>query len=353
MSGALLECYIDQLSADIAFCKDAGTTMRDHSNGAVQLFINVCSAWTDIALSNPALWTRVACNFRGYSFFLRLWFERARNYPLWIHLDGALDEDVVELLQEYALQIRHLEISDYEYCQLLTTLAAGSFTSLHTLIIGSLTRSADEYGTPLDTTIPEVMTLLGLFPNLVECTVDTHVNVHDGRDSEEVIEEVITLPRLTRFSFLRGTEEEEDVLSYLTLPVLNELVLRLRGTSDKELLGFLQRCSPPLQTLVLGFPSTYSDGIVTLEKALRLVPSLTHLELRSLHENFTDDFITALGLDQSSGLLPNLRALKIEHARNVPVETHNTYTLMRRAISARRPQLACFHLQFTRTEDFG
>ncbi|KAJ6541783.1 hypothetical protein B0H19DRAFT_883727, partial [Mycena capillaripes] len=53
------------------------------------LFLHVCSAWTNIALSTPALWAAVRIAFpcaEGFKEGLQAWLRRAGNNPLSICL---------------------------------------------------------------------------------------------------------------------------------------------------------------------------------------------------------------------------------------------------------------------------
>ncbi|KAJ6558227.1 hypothetical protein B0H19DRAFT_132460 [Mycena capillaripes] len=60
-------------------------------NNVPMLLLNICSAWTDIALSTPDLWTAINITFpsaEGSEDGARTWLQRAGNCPLSISLVG-------------------------------------------------------------------------------------------------------------------------------------------------------------------------------------------------------------------------------------------------------------------------
>ncbi|KAJ7774955.1 hypothetical protein B0H16DRAFT_1263680, partial [Mycena metata] len=52
---------------------------------APMLLLNICNAWTNIALSNPALWAAVCMRYPCDE-LLQIWLQRARGYPLSVTL---------------------------------------------------------------------------------------------------------------------------------------------------------------------------------------------------------------------------------------------------------------------------
>ncbi|KAJ7896344.1 hypothetical protein B0H14DRAFT_2333362 [Mycena olivaceomarginata] len=57
------------------------------------LLLNVCNAWSAIALSTPAVWSAIQINFpctEGLTQLLPIWFQCAGNQPLYISLCGDL-----------------------------------------------------------------------------------------------------------------------------------------------------------------------------------------------------------------------------------------------------------------------
>ncbi|KAJ6463991.1 hypothetical protein C8R45DRAFT_1107568 [Mycena sanguinolenta] len=118
---------------------------------------------------------------------------------------------------------------------------------------------------------------------------------------------LVTLPtlRCLEFSALRTGS---DVLTHLSLPALETLhIASLQQAPFTDLLLFLQRCAPPLRELVLrGARSTFP--FPRLNECLRLLPSLTHLEVWAPFADLDTELFTALA--DSESLLPNLRTLR-------------------------------------------
>jgi hypothetical protein len=79
------------------------------------LFLNVCHAWSDIALATPTLWAGVHIVFpcaRGFKEGLTVWLECARNRPLSVLLEGVFDHDIVSIIWGHGQELQHLEICD-------------------------------------------------------------------------------------------------------------------------------------------------------------------------------------------------------------------------------------------------
>ncbi|KAJ7649946.1 hypothetical protein FB45DRAFT_997139, partial [Roridomyces roridus] len=87
---------------------------QPHAHLVPTLLLNICHAWTDIALSTPALWASISIVFpraRGFENLLGLWFLRAGNHSLRVSLAGALDWLVAESIWRHAAQLENLAIS--------------------------------------------------------------------------------------------------------------------------------------------------------------------------------------------------------------------------------------------------
>ncbi|KAJ7908872.1 hypothetical protein B0H13DRAFT_2015688, partial [Mycena leptocephala] len=62
---------------------------RPSAHTAPMLLLNVCHAWTHIALSTSILWAAIHLDSPGIQ-ISEIWLQRARNYPLSISLHGSL-----------------------------------------------------------------------------------------------------------------------------------------------------------------------------------------------------------------------------------------------------------------------
>ncbi|KAJ6624183.1 hypothetical protein B0H10DRAFT_1785072, partial [Mycena sp. CBHHK59/15] len=59
------------------------------ANHAPMILLNICGAWTKIALSAPALWANIHAQFprsEGFKELFQTWLDRARGCPLNISL---------------------------------------------------------------------------------------------------------------------------------------------------------------------------------------------------------------------------------------------------------------------------
>ncbi|KAJ7680112.1 hypothetical protein B0H17DRAFT_1182130 [Mycena rosella] len=266
------------------------------------LFLNICNAWTDIALSTPALWEAIQIQFpraTGFSQLLATWLSRARNRLLSLSLHGTFDEDDATIVRGYAEKLRSLEIySDDADC--LDLLEGMSCPSLETLNI-SLLHNA--YGEITSYSLYQTLNMLRVAPNLVECTFDNLSTFADSRTGH------LVLPTLRSLAF--GRYSNDEILKFLTLPALEILSLAMVNVSPKDVASFLKRSSPPLQKLIMARQYTYRPlDFTELDECLRLVPTLTHLELSG-----PGDYPTLFAsLADSPSLVPNLLSIQIDHS---------------------------------------
>jgi hypothetical protein len=236
------------------------------------------------------------------------------------------------ILPQYAEQLKYLEIHEEELHDGFLT-DVGSLSCLETLTIGALWDENEEMEAfPLSQTLA----LLRLAPNLVKCSFrDVPIHVDNANEEKLALPSLRYLTFSTDHKILRS---DDEILRHLSLPALETLFLPFSDISCPEFSQFLERSLPPLQKLVAGdeyIPLEYRE----LDRCLRLVPSLTYLELYVLENIFLDGFFSALA-DFPSDLLPNLRTLKIQHnSRSTPPES--SYQMLLRALSVRRTQLLC------------
>ncbi|KAJ7727242.1 hypothetical protein B0H16DRAFT_1894536 [Mycena metata] len=224
------------------------------------LFLNICNTWTDIALSTPALWDAIELDFRGAD-CLRSWLPRSGKRMLTIALYRGLDHSVVEVLNQYATQIKHLTLREEADDELHTlAVAVESFPQLGTLIMGGLLDEYDDYAIFSSSV---VLNLLRLAPNLVEFTLEAVDGLHVA-DSPNLI-----LSRLTSLKFNR-LYDAEGILLHLTTPALETLDLPHDSITNATFSLFFRRSSPPLEKLVL----SYSRGDL-----IQVPSSVRHLEL--------------------------------------------------------------------------
>ncbi|KAF7352423.1 F-box domain-containing protein [Mycena venus] len=299
---------------------------------------SVCSAWREIALATPILWSELVLRFHRMPSGLappqrpglmegcidrRL--TRARGCPLTLHIECRGTEgfplsrlrDIIHRWS-HRLQYLHLDIGGRDMSQL--ELDSVSFPLLHGVTLDCaynphLHRSrrlfADaprfhdlcllsktEIYIPLEFSLPWLqltkfegalhdLSLFTLAPNLCEA-----ISLFDPVGHSTVI----THPNLR--SLTTRADSRTDILKYLTLPGLQHLIVSYLPIRD-SLVDFLSRSSPPLISLSVG----EKYGTHFNNWARSLPSTLESLEIR--------DAGSADGLVDPSILdaLPNLRTL--------------------------------------------
>ncbi|KAF7361495.1 F-box domain-containing protein [Mycena sanguinolenta] len=270
------------------------------------LLLNICSAWTVIALSTPNLWASARICFPcadGLPQILPLWFQRARTQPLTIFLHGDFlyyDHDVSDIIWQHAPRLKTLKISDDvqevddesdtddPHIDLFGSSTPGPLPLLNSLTIRG---PVDGRGFLRS----QILLLLRLAPNIVECFLD-RVELEDEH-LLHLTAEKLHLPSLRRLSCINDIfrrDANSMLLSCFTLPALETLSLSMRiAASGDALLSFLARSSPPLRSLILMGPFR-SAAAAQLPRCLRLIPTLATLEMRSPDTQLVDSLFTAL-----------------------------------------------------------
>ncbi|KAF7333503.1 hypothetical protein MVEN_02366500 [Mycena venus] len=210
------------------------------SQSAPRLFMSICNAWADIALSTPALWTSIHLGSRGAR-ILEVWLRRARNCDLSLSFHRNLDPSITTILREYAGQVKKLDLCDRNLDGFALE-GLGPFARLQTLKVSAALNEDYEFEA---FSFPKLVGLLRLAPNLMECILENvHVNVYTP-------EEKVILPHLRSFKFgdsdsiNRHNMGDDDILHYLSLPALDTLTLPVDTISSEDLTLFLKRSSPP------------------------------------------------------------------------------------------------------------
>ncbi|KAJ7102749.1 hypothetical protein C8R44DRAFT_887490 [Mycena epipterygia] len=65
------------------------------------LLLNICNAWTEIALSTPALWASIHISFptdNGFNELVAIWLKCACNHPLCLSLHNIFNHGFTTLL---------------------------------------------------------------------------------------------------------------------------------------------------------------------------------------------------------------------------------------------------------------
>ncbi|KAJ7453657.1 hypothetical protein B0H11DRAFT_271519 [Mycena galericulata] len=315
------------------------------------LLLNICTAWTDVALSTPALWADIRvvfprANLKGFRELLAIWLQRAHNRPLSISLSNPFDEGVAPIVWEHGQHLKRLELhhdrDDFDI-DLLGCSSPGPLPLLQTLVIRRSANQPDASYYPLSSGYrgPQILELLRLAPNLLECRLAMRPVY-----GPDVIQERLVLPALRRLKFealARDRRSNDCILKHLTIPRLETLSLPMSHVDFDDLLAFMKRSSPPLQELVLGAGSVVDDRQQLVE-CLRLVPILTHLDMRWPPTASVEELFSTLA-QSPSVFLPNLRSWTIRLHLRADISDSSWEALLR-ALTARRSQIQIVHVKF-------
>ncbi|KAJ7649835.1 hypothetical protein FB45DRAFT_1017272 [Roridomyces roridus] len=176
------------------------------------LFLNICTAWTNISVSIPALWDTIEIMFPRHKSFdkvLDKWLQRARGRPLHISLEGAVDADVAACIWQYSTSLRRLDISfealpkyDKPHDLLGGNMPQAPLPCLQTLYI---------YGIfDVFCSWDPVLELLGLSPNLVDLSL-RNTSFSDG----DYVDKDLVLPNLRELEYT-GSSLDGGTLSWLS-----------------------------------------------------------------------------------------------------------------------------------------
>ncbi|KAJ7490756.1 hypothetical protein FB451DRAFT_1552378 [Mycena latifolia] len=303
------------------------------------LFINICNSWTNIALSTSALWANLALRLPRqltpeYKEFFSGWLGRAGAHPLSLWLSGWADEEVGVIVSKHAHHLQKLDLD------LLTdphgVFPCGNiFPCLKTLSIRDMPHSL--------CTVNESVQIFQSALNLLECIVSNraHYRVsYQGRGAADVIHPSLQSLKL-------GGDAGGSILQFLTLPALKSLDIPFSASNPAYLIPFLTRSSPPLQHLTLD----PSDGVwsrQTIEDCFRLLPALTHLDLRG-SADLQDCALLILADSASKLFLPDLTHLTIVTG---PFGDKEFYATLADMLSVRRTssnvsvKLQSFHIEW-------
>ncbi|KAJ6544684.1 hypothetical protein DFH09DRAFT_1088549, partial [Mycena vulgaris] len=259
----------------------------DHPNPttAPLLLLNICSSWTNVALSTTALWASLTLDLANdpkgtteqYRVLVSGWLGRAQGRPLSLSLTGMAYSGIEAIIGQHAHQLQKLELTltSAAYRRIFHTTA--TFTFLERLTIH------DKIGAHYDSyDLNDSLQTFQSAPNLVECTIK-------DRAYRQLSEQpAATEPLHSRLRTLKIDEEGTSILQFLTLPALRGLDIAFDEDDVDSVYG---RC--------MGAPD---DG-----RLLRTRP----YPQSSGSAEFQDNLISILTNSPSNKLLPNLTRLTI------------------------------------------
>ncbi|KAJ7218864.1 hypothetical protein B0H12DRAFT_1271728 [Mycena haematopus] len=213
------------------------------------LLLNICHTWSTIAISTPDLWSAIQIEFPA----MRTWRNSCRfgfSERVIAPYLSRWDDDVSAVIWRHEAQLKRLAILDYDYDDNEDREREidffGGTTPDALPLLAHLTIRSDERAYLTD----EIVKLLCLAPNLVECFLDITHPVHDDFD---IIGEQLVLASLRRLTFGERDDRLDDyddvILDHqvLSLPMDSVssastplLCLTCRKTTDSSL-GFDKR----------------------------------------------------------------------------------------------------------------
>ncbi|KAJ7486654.1 hypothetical protein FB451DRAFT_1534603 [Mycena latifolia] len=219
---------------------------------APMLFLNVCNAWTDIALATLALWAGVHADGAKADLesLLDEWFKRAGSRALSVSLPEGHTREVTAVIRRSSLPflttLTIVGMEDYDRCSVRGTID-----------------------------------LLRACPALVDCTLDDvfypSYDDHGGID-------IRVLRHAQHFKFgIHPPYSSDRALEWLTLPALQTLFIPFTDIPVYKFVEFLRRSAPPLHKIIVADTSGKAGwSLSTMEECLALLPALTHFELLHL-----------------------------------------------------------------------
>ncbi|KAJ7482819.1 hypothetical protein B0H11DRAFT_2232198 [Mycena galericulata] len=279
------------------------TSHTTNPDAAPMVFLNICRAWSNIALATPPLWATMGIETAmsaDYERLIPLWVARAGIHQLTLSLRGSMD-DIVPL--EYYSQFNNAD--DWE----------------------------DET-TYYSKTASECIGMLSAAPNLVEFSLS---GIH-FKDPFASFSRAVTHSDI-RYLYLGGYRWDTDLepssacmLRYLTLPSLERLAISSFDIEFEDFVAFLARSAPPLRFLSMSMPCGYLDVTdAPMERLFRLTPRITDLDL-SPSTYWVGDVIASVLHAINSPLLPDLRNLTI----HFPSSLHPPYEEVLGSLLGRR-----------------
>ncbi|KAJ7649842.1 hypothetical protein FB45DRAFT_886138 [Roridomyces roridus] len=339
-----------ELSSEIFLqCLSQWHNPRPGAHSAPMLFLNICTAWTNIAVSLPALWDTIVIHLpcaTGFEEGLDRWLRRAGGRSLHISLHGTIEPDVAACIWRYAASMKSLDIISFEnedvpvdgdihHWQLLGgTMPQESLPRLQKLRIRGAYEDAICSWTP-------VLQLLQLSPNLVDLRLE---NMTFG-DADDLDEDLV-LPNLRQLKYTGyGLDGglEGNTLCWLSAPSLESITVSpsiFEDTEPDAISSFLERSSPPLRELKMSRLSGPQD-FTWLETCLTLSPiaGLNHFDVATPLPRVLDRFLTILEQPPSSAL-PALQTVILRRVHLDPDYFPAHYwNRLARALTSRRSQL--------------
>ncbi|KAF7361513.1 F-box domain-containing protein [Mycena sanguinolenta] len=332
-----------ELSSEI-FLRSLSPFPKPGVSHAPMLLLNVCNAWTDIALSTPDLWTAIQIEFPctdDLAHLLPIWFLRARARPLSVFFRGDFwmwNPIVSSVIWRHGPQLGHLKtLHDCKHgdeSNIVIDLFHGATPKAMPLLKHLMLQTSDS--TTWQRYLPhQILDILRLAPNIIDCVLGTMWGVPESRFTGEK-PTLASLRRLT-FGERESINNDDLIFNHLSLPALEALSVSVRFPSA-PLLRLLERSAPPLQELTMGWSQYLGMNSDYLHECLHHIPSLASFRMWEPSAEIVVNFFAALA--DSPSLLPNLCRLAFHMTiRSSPQITDLFWRPLLRAVSTRRMDL--------------
>ncbi|KAJ7641614.1 hypothetical protein FB45DRAFT_1125547 [Roridomyces roridus] len=242
------------------------------------LLLNICHAWTDIALSTPALWTTIRINFPCPSssiHILQTFLQRARSHPLdlRIMMEGKVDREMCALIERHSWHIQCLDIfladrnNSHDFPFQETVVAPLSLLRDLRIVGGDGT---------LKFAWSPILHLLRRSPNLADLSLE-HMNLVDIQPFTEPV----VFPHLRRLGLGQNpwdTRSDDEILQCITAPRVKSLSISSMHLESNQLQPFFERSSYALQRLAFDC-FQMSGPLEQVDQILEMVPTVTHLDI--------------------------------------------------------------------------
>jgi hypothetical protein len=269
------------------------------------LFLQICTLWTQIALSTPGLWSNLSVEIpldvtAEFERFLDGWILRAQDYQLSLSLTGSTvaDPGIMGIVAAHAHHVHELEFESPSYLQLFSP--GSIFPCLKILRVKW---GGDSYRTPI--AMNDIIQVLLSAPALTDCTL----NLRNVLERPSTLGDCVHHADLNFWDIAASNADSSHVLQALTLPSLQHLGVSLRDGKDDELVSFFTRSRPPLESLELS-TAGMQWARHTVERCFRPIPSMIELQLAG-SDAFQDHLITILTDTSCDEFLPHLTDLTI------------------------------------------
>ncbi|KAK7022395.1 F-box domain-containing protein [Favolaschia claudopus] len=328
-----------------------------HPADVPMLFLSVCHLWSVIALSTPALWTRLEIRSLPCSDtheeLCRKWMGRAGSLPLTLTLGARgslrLDDSLQELIAEYQHQLETLTLK-LGFTRATPRIprrieVQGPFPSLRRLTI----TTGDEIWF---SSVQDWLHVLEQCPELTWCRFENIPFDYD--EAEELGNSALPLVHTSLHHLDLGLGDPPSngfdrnsavVLAYLILPALRTLSISDFDLPLTEFISFFTRSAPPLESLSILVPFLSNVEARQLPQMFAPISGLQHLRLATAHNVAVNRSLEFM--DSLAGCLPHLQSLSMYMFSGKRPDYERLLSMLSARRSSQKTPLKAFNLWFS------